>query len=158
MVAVPIQLAEMLEKFRRDGVVQVIDREIFHASRYDIPCGKKFSSRMTHLSKRYFGLSNGAHGLRYSYTQRRLTQLVAEGLPFTPARYIVAQEIGHFSDSNICYYLVGSPFAVFLKSGGRYKLKNHTQTQLCMMAKDDWIDNWSGVDVLEQLSKKFFSN
>ncbi len=158
MVAVPKVLSEMLEKFRREDVVRITDREIHHISRYDIPCGKIFSARMAKLSKKYFGISNGAHGLRYSYTQRRLVKLVAEGVPFSTARSIVTQEIGHFSDSNIRYYLVGSPFEVFLKQGGRYELKNCTEAQICILAKDYWICSWTGVDILGYMYTRFVAN
>lgn len=137
-VMLPLWLSVALETCRLPTCVRKTDRGIYRESRYDIPGGKNFSNQFSKIAKKVLGFSRGAHGLRGTYAQIRLTTLVKLSVPFEKARLIVAQELGHFSPANLRYYLPGSCFHKFLLKGGRCELKAHDQNELSAYAEQDW--------------------
>jgi integrase len=136
-IMVPVWLSLELEAYRRLASVRITDRGIYRQSCYDIVGGKKFSNQFSRAAKKVLGFSNGAHGLRGTYAQVRLTTLVQMDVPFEKARLIVAQELGHFSPANLRYYLPGSCFHKFLLKGGRCELKGYDASELKMSAAAD---------------------
>jgi integrase len=94
-----------LESGRRPHPLRLIDREIPIDSYYDILGGQALSQAFSELSTRVFGWSHGFHGLRHSYAQRRMRELIGAGYTFAQAREIVSQELGHFDPRSMNYYL-----------------------------------------------------
>jgi len=97
--------ATCLEAKRTATLALVRDRDINFLSAYDLPGGLRISSAWTQASTRLFGWSNGFHGLRHSYCQRRLHELIAAGISFQRGRQIVSQELGHFNPETTNHYL-----------------------------------------------------
>lgn len=137
-VMVPLWLALKLETYRRPEPLKKKDRGINRLSLYNIPGGSNFSHRFPEAARKIWGFSNGAHGLRCTYAQTRLSALVKTGVAFEIARLIVSQELGHFSPTNIRYYLPGSCFYEFLIKGGGCDLKIHDRKELMEKAKENW--------------------
>lgn len=104
-VALPITLAAKLEERRLPTAKIVTDRGIFRERFYDIAGGKKWSADFSRASKIALGFSLGAHGLRHSFAQERLTEIQGHGFSHTEAMGIVAQELGHFDPSTTEAYL-----------------------------------------------------
>jgi len=71
-VAIPNRLAKTLEKRRLEIPKLEVDREIRYFSNFDISCGQKWSQSFSAASKVGLGFSNGAHGLRHSFAQKRM--------------------------------------------------------------------------------------
>jgi hypothetical protein len=98
------ELAERLENRRLDIPRVVIDRGIHYETYYDIGGGKRFSQSLTSASKRVFGWSRGALGLRCSYAQERMSELQGALKLYNEALEIVSQEMGrdsaHFDPFN----------------------------------------------------------
>ena len=104
-VAIPKQLAEMLEQHRLPAPRTVNDRGIFYDLVYDIGFGQAFSQSFADASKAALGFSRGAHGLRHGYTKSRTNDLRRLGLTFAEAQSVVSQELGHFRPSiTLAYY------------------------------------------------------
>lgn len=95
------------DNYKREQSIDVIDknRETLYETHYDLLAGKKFSDKFSALSQSTFGWSNGAHGLRHSYAQRRDIEL-KNLFDHETSRLILTQELGHFDTSNLRYYLI----------------------------------------------------
>lgn len=93
---IPSRLAERLEATRRDEPARITDRGVHYESRYDIGGGQRWSNSVSAASERTLSWSTGAHGLRHSYAQERMTELQRGGLPRDQALTVVSQEMGHF--------------------------------------------------------------
>lgn len=98
-VLIPNSLAIELESKRYAKLITVKDREIAYQQHYDIAGGKAWSNSFSAASKRALGWSNGAHGMRHSYAQERLEELLRNNLYYIDALGIVSQELGHFRPS-----------------------------------------------------------
>ncbi len=104
VVTLPIQLAEILESKRLPEPREVVDRKCRLITYYDIAGGKKFSDAFSQLSKSVLGWSNGAHGLRYSYAQERMSHSITEEA-YQDRKEMVSQELGHFRKDITTHYL-----------------------------------------------------
>ncbi len=94
-ILLPANLAIQLEN-RRLETRTVADRGVFYQQRYDISGGNRWSSSFTAASQRTLGWSSGAHGVRHSYAQERMSELQKSGMTRDAALEIVSQEMGHF--------------------------------------------------------------
>lgn len=99
-----IELSNRLEELVFEKPVKKTSRKIHYLKRFDLIGGQIFSQQFSRLSKKKFGWSSGAHGLRHSYAQRRLNHLQLNGFLWKDAVEIVSQEMGHFSISNTLTY------------------------------------------------------
>ena len=104
-VMLPRNLSEELEKRRLRQPGEIIDRGIRYAQRYDISGGRYFSGIFGATSKRMLGWSTGAHGLRHSYAQDRMIELLELGYSREARTTIVSQELGHFRPGIVNEYL-----------------------------------------------------
>jgi len=104
-VVIPQALAARLEGRRFESPQKVTDRNIKYESRYDISGGNKWSSSFTNASNRTLGWSNGAHGVRHSYAQERMSELRTAGLSYEKSLETVSQEVGHFRQDITEVYL-----------------------------------------------------
>lgn len=105
-VMIPRDLAARLEATRLDGgPVRVTDRGVNYEKHYDIGSGRNFSLSFSRVSENNLGWSNGAHGLRHSYAQERMSELQGSGMLYREALATVAQELGHFSPHTTEAYL-----------------------------------------------------
>lgn len=95
-VQITNSLTEQLEKCRLDNPVTIKDRKINCLQRYDIGAGKRCSDSFSKASKRTLFFSTGTHGLRHSYAQERMSELIALGYYRAHALETVSQEMGHF--------------------------------------------------------------
>ena len=95
-VLIPAPLVARLEATRRDESERITDRGVYYASRYDIGGGQRWSNSFSAASERALGWSSGAHGLRHSYAQERMSELQHGGLLRDAALETVSQEMGHF--------------------------------------------------------------
>ena len=90
------ELSQRLEERRLAQPRVVEDRHSKKVTQfYDISGGHKFSRSFSKASTKALGWSNGAHGLRFSYAQRRMINRIQNG-SYEDAKYIVSQEMGHF--------------------------------------------------------------
>ena len=89
-------LADRLEARRLDTPLRVTDRGINYQSHYEIGGGQRRSNSVSAAADRALGWSTGAHGLRHSYAQERMTELQNQGLTREQALETVSQELGHF--------------------------------------------------------------
>jgi integrase len=94
-IQLPKELSDRLEAHRLDTPQSVLDRGVNYQSHYDIAGGKNWSNSFSAASNRSLNWSRGAHGLRHSYAQERMSEL-QESLPRDAALEIVSQEMGHF--------------------------------------------------------------
>lgn len=104
-VRLPAAVAEELEARRRDTPITVHDRRIEFVSRYDIAGGRVFSTQFSKVSKRLLGRSHGSDGLRHSYVERRLEELLRGRRRYPEAIAIISQEIGHIRPDTAKSYL-----------------------------------------------------
>lgn len=95
-VALPRALADRLESRRLDQPRTVTDRGIHYRSQYDIGGGQSWSSSFGRASDRVLGYSTGAHGVRHSYAQERVSALQSAGASYRDALATVSEEMGHF--------------------------------------------------------------
>ena len=103
-VAIPSELAEVIEKKRYNTPKKVKDRGIYYLINYGLGFGKALSESFSRASLKHLGWSTGLHGLRHSYAQNRLYKLINLGIPFNDALKIVSEELGHFRASiTLCY-------------------------------------------------------
>lgn len=104
-VAIPLALAERLEKLRLAEPIKYEDRGIFYELFYDIGGGQALSQSFTTASLKALGFSNGFHGLRHSYAKRRLADLINFGLDTECAMTVLSEELGHFRAEIVLAYL-----------------------------------------------------
>ena len=95
-VMIPTDLAKQLEAKRLAKPKTIEDRTIQYQNYYGIGGGKDWSSSFTAASNRVLGWSNGAHGLRHSYAQSRVSELQQQGFLYEEALGLVSQCLGHF--------------------------------------------------------------
>ncbi len=95
-VLIPLSLAQQLETNRLEKTILITDRGIHYEQQYDLGGGKNWSNSFSAASNRCFGWSHGAHGLRHTYAQQRMSELQLLGLFYQTALSIVSQELGHF--------------------------------------------------------------
>lgn len=103
-IRLPEPLATRLEAHRLAEPVRVQDRGVFYQQHYDIAGGQKWSNSFSAASNRALGWSTGAHGLRHSYAQERMTEL-QQVCPYEKALETVSQEMGHFRPDITTTYL-----------------------------------------------------
>ena len=103
-IRVPEELARELENKRLDSPREVTDRNVRYESYYDLAGGKNWSKSFSSASERALGWSTGAHGLRHSYAQERLHELLNK-CPYDKALETVSQEMGHFRPDITLTYL-----------------------------------------------------
>ena len=106
-VAIPFELAERLERLRLAAPIKYEDRGIFYKPVYDIGGGQALSQSFSTASTKALGFSNGFHGLRHSYSKRRLAELINFGLDTEHAMKILSEELGHFRIEIVLAYLRG---------------------------------------------------
>jgi len=94
-IRIPDALAQRLEATRLSEPRQVTDRTVNYTQHYEIGGGKAWSSSFSHASSKHLEFSNGAHGVRHSYAQERMSELTRE-YTYKEALQIVSQELGHF--------------------------------------------------------------
>ncbi len=104
-VAIPTNLAALLEARRLPFPRRVRDRGINYEQHYDIGGGQAFGQSFSDASTNALGFSHGAHGLRHSYAQTRLRLLRQIGVAILDALAIVSQELGHFRPEITLVYL-----------------------------------------------------
>lgn len=89
-------LSERLEERRLESPVDKTDRNVTYKNcRYDVAGGQSFSTSFSRASNRVLGWSSGAHGLRHSYAQERMSEL-QNNMTRDVALEVVSQEMGHF--------------------------------------------------------------
>lgn len=94
-VRIPITLAKRLEAIRLVEPIRATDRGVHYQQHYGLGGGQPWSKSFGAASKAALGWSKGAHGLRHSYAQERLST-VQRYLPREEAKCVVSQELGHF--------------------------------------------------------------
>lgn len=104
-VAFSNELAIELELRRLPNPVLRKNRGVNYWSHYAIGGGSSFSQSFSVASMKALGFSNGAHGLRHSYAQRRLKELKSGGIDSLSAMLILSQELGHFRPGIVLAYL-----------------------------------------------------
>lgn len=104
VVTLPSELSNILETKRLSTPIIVEDRKCKITTYYDIAGGKKFSDAFSQRSKSVLGWSHGAHGLRYSYAQERMSHSISNET-YQDRKAIVSQELGHFRASITTHYL-----------------------------------------------------
>lgn len=95
-VSIPQELADRLEQTRLDSPEQVTDRGVHYEQQYNIGSGQAWSQSFSSASDRALGWSEGAHGVRHSYAQERMSELQSNGYSRENALEVVSQEMGHF--------------------------------------------------------------
>jgi len=95
-IQLPRELSGRLEGYRLHEPEKVTDRGVHYVKNYNIGGGNAWSASFTNASKLSLGWSNGAHGLRHSYAQERMTELGRAGHSRDESLRIVSQEMGHF--------------------------------------------------------------
>ncbi len=103
-VRLPEDLAARLEERRLAEPRIVNDRGVVYIQQYDIGGGNSWSQSFSSASKRALGFSNGGHGLRHGFVQKRMEDYQSSGYSIWDARAAVAQEVGHFSPSTTKVY------------------------------------------------------
>lgn len=97
--------AEKLKLAERAHPVRIDHRGAHLMSHFDLIGGHKFSSKFGRLSQRVLGFSQGGHGLRHSFSQRRRDELLCLGFCLNEAIQILSHELGHFATKNTLAYL-----------------------------------------------------
>lgn len=95
-VLIPHQLAQKLESRRLESPRLVTDRGVNYLSYYKTGGGQPWSNSFSAAAQRVLGWSEGAHGVRHSYAQARMTELQLQGLTREDSLRTVSQEMGHF--------------------------------------------------------------
>ena len=95
-VRIPPALARELEAKRLAEPATVRDRGVRVRTHYDLAGGQRFSNAWSREAQRHLGWSEGVHGLRHGYAQRRMDELGDRGRSYPEALAIVSQELGHF--------------------------------------------------------------
>lgn len=107
LVCIPHPYADNLEALRLSIPEKVKDRGKFYYSHYAIIGGARLSSWFSQFSKEVLGFSNGVHGLRHSYAQKRFEVLLNRHLSLDKVLRTVSQELGHFRPEITKVYLRG---------------------------------------------------
>jgi len=94
-IQLPRELSERLEGYRQPEPEKVTDRGVHYERCYAIGGGNSWSASFTRASQNAHGWSNGAHGMRHTYAQERMSELQREH-PRDEALRIASQEMGHF--------------------------------------------------------------
>lgn len=97
-------LAHQLETFRFPTPQSYLDRRVRYERHYDLCGGNRFSQAFSRASNKALGWSLGAHGLRFSYAQRRMDYELLD-VPYDDALHIISQELGHFRPEITIRYL-----------------------------------------------------
>lgn len=95
-VLIPHDLAAELDSLRLSTPDTVTDRQVHYQRHYAISGGRAWSTSFSRAAKQVLGWSEGAHGVRHSYAQARVTELQQQRLSRAQALAIVSQEMGHF--------------------------------------------------------------
>lgn len=104
-VAIPNELAIIIESRRLANSKKVRDREVFYEMKYDLGFGQALSQCLTRASLKILRWSTGLHGLRHTYAKNRIKKLTLNGFYLETAKLIVSQELGHFRANIINCYL-----------------------------------------------------
>jgi integrase len=104
-VAIPTELAEIIEDRRFSSPQKVVDRGIYYLRNYDLGFGKALSQSFSRASLKHFGWSTGLHGTRHSYAKNRIKKLLDCHYTLDQAKLIVSQELGHFRPEIVNCYL-----------------------------------------------------
>ncbi len=105
-VSIDDELVQLLEELQFEQPIEFTDRDIHYDCYYGVGGGKNWSSSFNQMSNKLCGFSNGAHGLRHSYAQKRMEQLLEfTHLTFDDRLEIVSQELGHFRPEITLVYL-----------------------------------------------------
>lgn len=104
-VLIPSALATRLEATRLPDSQRITDRGVYYQIHYAINGGHRWSASFSGASERALGWSTGAHGLRHSYAQARMSELQHHGLTRELALETVSQELGHFRSTITEVYL-----------------------------------------------------
>lgn len=110
-------LAERLEARRLDEPERVVDRGACYLQRYDLGGGHAFSASFSRASVEALEKSRGAHGMRHSYAQQRMRELMHHA-EYSLALAIVSEEVGHLRPSITSLYLVRPPARQRTRSTG----------------------------------------
>lgn len=95
-VVIPTELANRLETHRMEQTERITDRGVHYDRAYNLNGGQKLSDSFSAASQRALGFSHGIHGLRHSYAQERMGELMREShLPYSASKLIISQELGH---------------------------------------------------------------
>ncbi|ELF5344905.1 site-specific integrase [Vibrio metschnikovii] len=94
-VLIPKNLSDRLEERRLEQPKRITDRNVNYTSYYEIGGGNRWSSSFTSASNRALNWSSGAHGVRHSYAQERMSEL-QKIMIYKKALKVVSQEMGHF--------------------------------------------------------------
>lgn len=95
---------ELMQKLR-PVPIKVTDREVIHTSFFDLVSGVNFSMQFSNLSSKVLGESHGGHGLRHTFAQQRLRNLLCCSLGYEHALKVLSNELGHFAIKNTLAYL-----------------------------------------------------
>lgn len=95
-VVIPTHLSQQLEKLRHNQPINISDRNVRYTQYYNISGGQRWSNSFSAASKRTLGWSEGAHGVRHSYAQERMRELMRAGFNRETSLTTVSQEMGHF--------------------------------------------------------------
>lgn len=104
-VLLPRRLAGRLEARRFDAPIRIVDRGVRYLQRYDVGGGQAFSASFSRASMEAIGKSRGAHGLRHSYAQSRMRELIHHA-EHRLALAIVSEEMGHLRPEITLAYCV----------------------------------------------------
>lgn len=104
-VCLESDLAAELMQQKRPISIQVRDREVIHTSYFDLLSGVNYSVQFSNLSIKVLEESHGAHGLRHTFAQKRLRDLLCCGIDYEHALKVLSNELGHFSVKNTLAYL-----------------------------------------------------
>jgi site-specific recombinase XerD len=101
------ETAKKLEQYRLTKPRDFNDRKLPHAMTqyYDIPAGQKISRLWSDASNRALGYSHGAHGLRHTYAQERVEELLRQGMTWSQALERTSQTMGHYRPEEVKTYL-----------------------------------------------------
>ncbi|MGP9591300.1 hypothetical protein [Halomonas sp. AOP42-B2-16] len=105
-VLIPRELADRLEAVRHAVPQRVTDRGVYYQQHYQIGAGKAWSNSFSKASQRALEWTTGAHGVRHTYAQERMSELqLSAGLGYRDALEVVSQEMGHFRSDITEVYL-----------------------------------------------------
>ena len=99
------ELSNRIKQLARPTPVIVTHRETHLKSHFNLLGGHDFCNKFSILSKKEIGFSHGAHGLRHTFAQGRLLELMCLGYDTDIAVKILSQEMGHFAITNTLTYL-----------------------------------------------------
>lgn len=104
-VQLPLDLSDQLEGRRLDTAAFKVDRGINYKDvKYDIGAGNALSKAFNRAAKKVLGRSSGIHGVRHTYAQERMNELM-KYCSYDNALETVSQELGHFRKEITLVYL-----------------------------------------------------